>query len=399
MSVGGGADTALAVRCVTSPYAPPPVAAGPRLSARDAVLPVARYATALAHALAGEGAPAARIEVDALARRCRGPGGEAAALVGLVVRVTGSGSNFNPNPNPNPNPAADTLRATARRLAAEWVAGGALPSGMDARVFSCSRRTETSAVRPAAPRPVPVPPGVAAVVRRPRHSGRPRRVLALVVLGAAVAVGLAVARPFVGALGVDGSPRVAAGEATRPAKPPPTAVSGPRVVAPVAAQDEAPTVAATSAATPTGAPAPVASATPEPSPVAADQAAGAPPDIGTADPVQTVRSLYRLLGQSDYDRLPGLLSGRLRDTLSWQPDALRQRIPSGSLTVERAELVSQDADGRLATVAVQVRETLWPGSDRSRTYVGTWQLVRGPSGWLLDGSDLQIMDDRGASGG
>ena len=393
MSVGGGADTVLAVRCVTSPSAPP-VAAGPRLSARDAVLPVARYATALAHALAGEGAPAARIEVDALVRRCRGPGGEAAALVGLVVRVTGSGSN----PNPNPNPAADTLRATAHRLAAEWLAGGALPSGMGARVFSCSRRTDTSAVRPAAP-PVPVLPGVAAVVRRPRRSGRPRRVLALVVLGAAVAVGLAVARPFVGAPGVDGSPRVAAGEATRPAKPPPTAVSGPPVVAPVAAQVDAPTVAATSAPTPTGAPASVASATPGPSPVAADQGAGAPSDIGTADPVQTVRSLYRLLGQSDYDRLPGLLSGRLRDTLPWQPDALRQRIPSGSLTVERAELVSQDADGRLATVAVQVRETIWPGSDRSRTYVGTWQLVRGPSGWLLDGSDLQMVDDGGASGG
>jgi len=390
VSVGGGADTALAVRCVTSPSAPPPVAAGPRLSARDAVLPVARYATALAHALAGEGAPAARIEVDALVRRCRGPGGEAAALVGLVVRVTGAHSTS--------DLAADTLRATAHRLAAEWLAAGALPSGMDARVFGCSRRTETSAVRPAAP-PVPVPPGADAVVRRPRSSGRPRRVLALVALGAAVVVGLAVVRPFAGALGVDGSPRVAAGEATRPAQPAPTAVSGSRLVAPVAARVEASTVAPMSAPTPTGAPVPVASATPEPSPVAADQAAGAPSDIGTADPVQTVRSLYRLLGQSDYDRLPGLLSGRLRDTVPWQPDALRQRIPSGSLTVERAELVSQDADGRLATVAVQVRETIWPGSDRSRTYVGTWQLVRGPSGWLLDGSDLQIVDDGGASGG
>lgn len=115
--------------------------------------------------------------------------------------------------------------------------------------------------------------------------------------------------------------------------------------------------------------------------------------VSTTDPVQTVRSFYLVLSQREYDRLPPLLSGKLRDTVPWQPAVLRERTPSGELTVQRADLVSQDDNDRLATVAVQVREIIWPPSNMGRTYVGTWQLVRGPTGWLLDQSDLRIEDD------
>jgi hypothetical protein len=57
------------------------------------------------------------------------------------------------------------------------------------------------------------------------------------------------------------------------------------------------------------------------------------------------------------------------------------------LEVRRAETVSRDAADTRATVAVAVVES---GAGPPKEYSGTWSLVRGPSGWLLDQSNLEV---------
>ena len=56
-----------------------------------------------------------------------------------------------------------------------------------------------------------------------------------------------------------------------------------------------------------------------------------------------------------------------------------------SLAIERADVVSQDAASGKAAVNVDVLESTRAGA---RHWVGTWYLVRGPGGWLLDQPQL-----------
>jgi hypothetical protein len=111
---------------------------------------------------------------------------------------------------------------------------------------------------------------------------------------------------------------------------------------------------------------------------------------GTAEPVQTVQTFYALLGQRRYEDVVAVLSPKLRAAAPWQPDVLRDRTPPGDLVVEQANLVQLDQENQRATVSVVVRETIPPPLSQTRHYVGTWQLVRGANGWLLDQSDLQL---------
>ena len=129
---------------------------------------------------------------------------------------------------------------------------------------------------------------------------------------------------------------------------------------------------------------------PTPSPVLTPSAPSAPASASGNDPVQTVTTFYRFLGEQRYDDLLPLLSPQLRATSPWQPSALRDRTPPGDLVVEQAQLVGVAPDQQHATVRVVVRETVPPPLSQTRHYVGTWQLVRGATGWLLDASDLQI---------
>jgi len=129
---------------------------------------------------------------------------------------------------------------------------------------------------------------------------------------------------------------------------------------------------------------------PTPSPVLAASAPSAPASASGSDPIRTVTTFYRFLGAQRYDDLLPLLSPQLRATSPWQPSALRDRTPPGDLVVEQAQLVGVAPDQMHATVRVVVRETVPPPLSQTRHYVGTWQLVRGATGWLLDASDLQI---------
>ena len=56
------------------------------------------------------------------------------------------------------------------------------------------------------------------------------------------------------------------------------------------------------------------------------------------------------------------------------------------IDVRRNALVRQDDAAGTAEVSVDVAETLRGGAGRH--YVGTWSLVRGPHGWLIDAPHL-----------
>jgi hypothetical protein len=57
-----------------------------------------------------------------------------------------------------------------------------------------------------------------------------------------------------------------------------------------------------------------------------------------------------------------------------------------SITVRRAEVVSESQSGDQASVAIDLVETAASGQQH---WSGSWQLVRGPSGWLLDEPRIQ----------
>ena len=57
-----------------------------------------------------------------------------------------------------------------------------------------------------------------------------------------------------------------------------------------------------------------------------------------------------------------------------------------AVDIQEAKVVSYDSAAGRATVAVQLVEQTDSGSTR---WVGTWDVVRGSSGWLLDQPDLR----------
>jgi hypothetical protein len=59
-----------------------------------------------------------------------------------------------------------------------------------------------------------------------------------------------------------------------------------------------------------------------------------------------------------------------------------------SLRLQRLELVGMDQASGVATVAVDLIEVGGSPPVRRR-WVGTWQLVRGQSGWLLDNPGIR----------
>jgi hypothetical protein len=130
----------------------------------------------------------------------------------------------------------------------------------------------------------------------------------------------------------------------------------------------------------------------------APQVRPAPPTFAMAptpaallpDPTDRVLQFYQWLQQGDFDAITLILSPRMRAEVPWDPRLLRQRLPAGQMTVLKAELVPTVLAARQATVAVEVLEQVPPPLTTTRKYVGTWDLVRGPSGWLLDHPDIQI---------
>lgn len=107
-------------------------------------------------------------------------------------------------------------------------------------------------------------------------------------------------------------------------------------------------------------------------------------------PTDRVFQFYQWLQQGDFDAITLILSPRMRAEVPWEPRLLRERLPPGQLSVLKAERLSTEQSANQATVAVDVLEQLPPPLSTPLEYIGTWDLIRGPTGWLLDHPDMQI---------
>ncbi|MGI8854245.1 MAG: protein kinase domain-containing protein [Thermomicrobiales bacterium] len=172
----------------------------------------------------------------------------------------------------------------------------------------------------------------------------------------------------------------------------PTAVAN---VAPTAAPLATPTVAPTVAPTiPPPSPTPLAppTATPAPVPTATIAPPTAPPATaapavianGASTPAGAVQQFYQLVSSRQFDAAANLWSDRMK--AQFPPDGNINGHFGQDQRVDVAVGNTQNTGDGRATVAVEVTEVRASGTIRA---TGTWLLVRGPSGWLLDQPNLQ----------
>jgi hypothetical protein len=130
-----------------------------------------------------------------------------------------------------------------------------------------------------------------------------------------------------------------------------------------------------------------APATPAPAAPTAMASARSSESEGAA-PAQAVLTFYALAAAGQFDGAARLWSPQM--LVAYPPgEHVTQRFSqTRELTVRRAEVVSLDETTGRASVAVDLVEVLGT-PPVTRRYVGTWQLVRGPGGWLLDQPNLR----------
>lgn len=153
------------------------------------------------------------------------------------------------------------------------------------------------------------------------------------------------------------------------ALPQPTATPQPAVAVPTAT---APAPSPTPTIAPAAPPAAVVAAQPETS-------------SGAATPEDAILTFYQLVSNHQFDQARQLWSAHMQAT--WDPyQNINLRFgDTQTMEVLRNSLVSR-SDGR-ATVDVSLIEVKQNSSTIPIT--GSWQLVRGPNGWLLDQPDLR----------
>jgi hypothetical protein len=184
---------------------------------------------------------------------------------------------------------------------------------------------------------------------------------------------------------------------------PTTGVSTPtsQLSAPTASVSDGPALAIAPSPQPvpavTSPPAPLAEATappaltptsvPQPSPTATEVPALAAPEPAEAvDPVAAVVSFYSLAEQHEFDRAAQLWSARMRANYPPGENIVGRFGSTERLTLRSADILVLDEAAGHATVAIDLVEQV---GGASRRFVGTWQLVRGPDGWLLDQPSLR----------
>lgn len=164
----------------------------------------------------------------------------------------------------------------------------------------------------------------------------------------------------------------------------------------------APAIATATAIVPTvPAPSPTplapAVATPEPLPspraVAPTQPAVPPsativgPVVAANSPAEAVQRFYQLVNQRQFDQAAQLWSPRMKAQFPPDDEINGRFSQTQSIEVRIGAVQGGGNDGQ-ATVAVELTETRGTPATTSR-YVGSWLLVRGPSGWLLDQPNLR----------
>ena len=183
------------------------------------------------------------------------------------------------------------------------------------------------------------------------------------------------------------NPTAAPTTAALPTTAAPPQAAAPAAVVPTAA---APTMApptATTARQPTPAPQtqanPVQPAAPAPAPAAAPPQEG--PDR-TTGPVAAVARFYQLTEQGQYDAAAALWSSRMRAEYPPAQNINGRFARSDTLMLQSIDLRSIDEANGRATVSIDLLEVLDNGV--ARRWVGSWYLVRGTAGWLLDQPSL-----------
>lgn len=143
----------------------------------------------------------------------------------------------------------------------------------------------------------------------------------------------------------------------------------------------APTASAATKAPPEGSAVPATTPTSVPVGVTA-----APTSSGgqlMLNPVQTVQEFYRRINDREFDSAAELWTADMQRR--FPPDEnIRQRFAqTRSIRVEQARLTGSSASDGQATVAVELLEVR--GTPQvSQRLSGSWTLVRGPTGWVLD---------------
>lgn len=189
--------------------------------------------------------------------------------------------------------------------------------------------------------------------------------------------------------------------ATATQSPPVAPTAAPAIVA--ALPTAVPTVPApspTPLAPPTATPAPVPTATvipptatappatapPQPTEPPAPPTANAPIGVagGASSPAQAVQLFYQYVGQHQFDAAARLWTAQMR--AQYPPsDNINSHFDQDQRVEVAVGNVTMTGDGQ-ATVAVDITEFRSGTTLRS---VGTWQVVRGPSGWLLAQPNLR----------
>jgi len=118
------------------------------------------------------------------------------------------------------------------------------------------------------------------------------------------------------------------------------------------------------------------------------QVTAAPPVAIAADnatPIGAVRDFYALVSAHRFDEAAALWTMRQQQEYSPKESINGRFANTTQISVDQARISDQTADR--ATVAVTLTEI--KQGEAPAHITGTWQLVRGPSGWLLDRPNLR----------
>ena len=144
------------------------------------------------------------------------------------------------------------------------------------------------------------------------------------------------------------------------------------------------TLRTTTGVAPTAA-SPAVATKPTPRAVPTSVAVAEPVEEAFDDPRATVSAFYGLVTQGRYDAAAQLWSPRMQASFPPRANINQRFSTTQSLTIQRADVISLDEASGRAAVAVDVLEL---GQDGPHNWVGTWYLVRGRNGWLLDQPQL-----------
>jgi hypothetical protein len=115
--------------------------------------------------------------------------------------------------------------------------------------------------------------------------------------------------------------------------------------------------------------------------------AGAQASRAGGDPTQAVVRFYQLAEQHAFDQAAQLWSPSMQAAYPPAGNINQRFANTARLKVQQVQLVSLDQASGRAVVAVDLQEILNSGAGRH--YVGTWDLVRDPNGWLLNRPNLR----------